>query len=145
MKLSTRARYGLRALVEMASAPDGAPVSVRLIAKRQAISPKYLEQIIHDLRAAGLVNASRGFHGGCTLARPAGEINLMEVYGVLEGSSALVDCVGDPAECRRSNACPTRDVWRDMGKAMEKVLSKTTLLDLVERNADPEAAAFYEI
>ena len=133
MKLSTRARYGVRALVELAlHYPEGA-VSVREIAECQKISPKYLELIIRPLKAAGLVTAARGMHGGYTLARPPTTIRLSEVLSVLEGSPTLVECVEHPEMCPMKDGCPTRDTWCELTRALTTVLQGTTLQDLVER------------
>ena len=133
MKLCTRARYGARALVEFALAHPDNTVSVKQVAKTQRISPKYLEQIMRELKASGLVKAVRGMHGGYVLGRPPSKITLSEVFRVLEGSPALVDCVERPGVCPMEEICPTRDTWVEMSKAIMTVLEGTTLQDLAER------------
>lgn len=133
MKVSTKARYGARALVELAVVYPKKAVSVKDMAKRQSISPKYLEQIFAPLKAMGLVRAVRGMHGGYELSRPPGQIGLDEVFAALEGSPAPVDCVDHPKACPMEDVCPTRDTWVEMRDAVEGVLKRTTLQDLVDR------------
>ncbi len=133
MKLSTRTRYGTRALVELAMAWPHRLVSVREIAERQDISAKYLEQIMTPLRAAGLVESSRGLHGGYELARPPDKVRLIDVYRALEGPVAPVDCVDEPGSCPMEDVCPSRDTWVEMQESISEVLESTTLQDLAEK------------
>lgn len=135
MMLSTRTRYAARAMAELGSAyPDGT-VSVRSVAQSQRVSPKYLEQILHSLRAAGLVRAVRGMRGGYALARPPASITLKEVFEVFEGSAAPVHCVDQPDSCPLVDVCPTRETWAEMKEALLRVLQRTTIGHLVERKA----------
>ena len=133
MKLSTRARYGLRALLDLALHQGEGLVSLKDIAQRQEISLPYLEHVITPLVAASLVKSTRGARGGVLLLKPPAEIKLSEVVQLLEGSLAPVDCVNNPALCHRSPSCVTRDIWIEMKSAMIQVLDSTTLQDLVER------------
>lgn len=133
MKLSTRARYGTRALLELALHQGEGPVLLKDIARRQQISLQYLEHLVTPLIAGGIVRSTRGAKGGVSLTRPPSEIRLGEVIHLLEGSVAPVDCVNNPGICLRSELCVTRDVWDDLRKAMDSVLESTTLQDLVER------------
>jgi len=133
MKLSTRARYGIRALVEIALRYPHGAISVREIGESQRISPKYLELIIQPLKAAGLLTAARGMHGGYALARPPETIKLSEVFSIVEGSPALVACVEQPDLCPMEEFCPTRDTWVQLAEAFTKVLEGTTVQDLVDR------------
>ena len=133
MKLSTRARYGIRALVEIALRYPRGAISVREIGESQRISPKYLELIIQPLKAAGLLTAARGMHGGYALARPPETIKLSEVFTIVEGSPALVACVEQPDLCPMEGSCPTRDTWVQLSEAFTKVLEGTTVQDLVDR------------
>ena len=141
MKLSTRARYGARALAELAAANPDAAVSVKDVAQRQKISPKYLEHIMAALRAAGLVKAVRGMYGGYVLARPSEKITLKDVFEVLEGSLAPVDCVDHPDSCPMEDTCPTRETWVEMKESMARVLQGTTVQDLVDRKRRKSAAS----
>ncbi len=133
MKLSTRARYGTRALLDLALYNSGGPVLLRDIAQRQQISPMYLEHLITPLVAAGIIRSVRGARGGVWLAKSPQKIRLSEVVCLLEGPIALVECINDPKYCTRSGACVTQEVWDELGKAMAGVLESTTLQDLVER------------
>jgi len=138
MKLSTRGRYGTRALLELALHQGEEPVLLKDIAQRQQISLPYLEHLITPLIAGGMVRSTRGARGGVSLAKPPEEIKLSEVIQLLEGSIAPVDCVNDPAVCSRSELCVTRDIWGELKKAMNGVLESTTLQDLVERQKRKE-------
>ncbi|MFH1003684.1 MAG: Rrf2 family transcriptional regulator [Chloroflexota bacterium] len=139
MKLSTRARYGTRALLDLALYSHQGPVQLRDIAHRQGISLSYLEHLVSPLITAGLVRSTRGSRGGVQLARPPREIKLSEVVPLLEGELTLVDCVNNPAACTRSRLCATRDVWGEMSQAIAGVLATTTLQDLMERQRAKEA------
>ena len=138
MKLSTKARYGMRAMLSLALDDGKGPVPLRKIAKEQGISEKYLEHLMASLKSASLVRSVRGMRGGYRLAKPSSQIRLDEVVRVLEGSIVPVECVGDPGLCRRSRFCVLRDVWGQVKEAMEAVLESTTLQDLVERQREKE-------
>ena len=138
MKLSTRARYGTRALLEIALHWGREPVQLKDIALRQDISLHYLEHLITPLIGAGIVRSTRGARGGVQLNRHPREINLGEVVQLLEGSISPVECIDNPGVCSRSELCITRDVWSGMKKAIDGVLESTTLQDLVERQKKKE-------
>ena len=133
MKLSTKGRYGTRALLELALHHREGSVLLKDIAKRQQISLPYLEHLITPLIAGGIIRSIRGPRGGVSLAKPPEDIRLSEVIQLLEGSIAPVECVNDPGVCTRSQLCVTRDIWSELKKAMNGVLESTTLQDLVER------------
>ena len=133
MKLSTKGRYGTRALLEMARHYGEGPMLLKDIAERQQISLQYLEHLIGPLVGAGLVKTTRGFKGGVWLARPPSEIKLSETMQILEGNITPVECINNPGACTRSRTCATRDVWDEMKRAMYGVLDSTTLEDLVKR------------
>jgi Rrf2 family cysteine metabolism transcriptional repressor len=146
MKLSTRTRYGMRALLELALRQGEGPVVLRDIAREQEISLPYLEHLIAPLIAAGIVRSTKGPRGGISLARDPADIKLSEITRVLEGSMAAVECVSDPAVCARSATCVTRDVWSQLKEVMDDVLDATTLQDLVEkqrRKARPEPSMYH--
>jgi Rrf2 family cysteine metabolism transcriptional repressor len=138
MKLSTRGRYGIRALLDIALHRGEEPILLRDIAQRQQISLRYLDHLITPLVAAGMVRSTRGTGGGIRLARRPDEIKLSEVMQLLEGSIALVDCVSDPDICERASICATRDLWEELKRAMSGVLESVTLQDLVERQKAKE-------
>ncbi len=133
MKLSTRARYGARALLDIALHEQGKPILLRDVAQREQISLPYLEHLITPLVAAGMVRSTRGARGGIQLAKPPQDIKLGEVVELLEGSIDLVECIDNPGYCSRSNACVTREVWGELREAMNRVLESITLNDLMER------------
>ncbi len=138
MKLSTRGRYGTRALLELALHQGEGPVPLKDIAQRQQISLQYLEHLITPLIAAGIVLSTRGPRGGVSLAKPPEAVRLSEIIQLLEGSIAPVECVNNPGICVRSKLCVTRDIWSELKKVMNGVLESITLQDLVERQKRKE-------
>jgi Rrf2 family cysteine metabolism transcriptional repressor len=130
LRLSTKARYALRAMMELALREGEGPVQLHEIAAAQRLSPKYLEQLVIPLRHAGLVHTERGPSGGYSLARPAAEITALDIVRAVEGPLDLLDCVGRAAICERSSSCAARDLWRDLSVAVTEVLGKRTLADL---------------
>jgi Rrf2 family cysteine metabolism transcriptional repressor len=139
MKLSTKTRYGTRAMLDLALNFEQGLVSAREIASRQDVSPKYLEHLLASLRSAGLVRSVRGAQGGHTLTRQPAEINLREIYSVFEGSEGFVECTTSPEVCDRRDSCVTQEVWADMHLACMKILESTTLEDLARRARDKQA------
>jgi Rrf2 family cysteine metabolism transcriptional repressor len=139
MKLSTKTRYGTRAMLDLALNFEQGLVSAREIASRQDVSPKYLEHLLASLRSAGLVRSVRGAQGGHTLTRQPTEINLREIYSVFEGSEGFVECTTSPEVCDRRDSCVTQEVWADMHLACMKILESTTLEDLARRARDKQA------
>jgi Rrf2 family cysteine metabolism transcriptional repressor len=133
MRLSTRGRYGLRALLDLALHQDEGRVLLKDIARRQEFSLPYLEHLIAPLVTRGLVGSTRGARGGVLLLKPPAEVRVSEVVQLLEGSIGPVDCVNNPALCHRSAFCVTRDIWVEMKEAMSHILNSMTLQDLVER------------
>jgi len=132
MKLSTRGRYGARAMLELAINYGKEPIQLREIAQRQEISGRYLERMMTALVSMGLVISSRGKHGGFCLAKPPEEIRLSQIIQVVEGSIAPVSCVDDPKLCNRVDICVTRDIWERLKNAMSGILDSITLQDMVE-------------
>ena len=135
MRLSTRGRYGTRALLELALHQGEGPVLLRDIAQRQEISLSYLEHLITPLIAGGLVVSTRGPRGGVMLARPAEEIRLNEIIYLLDGPIAPVECVNSKKACARSEKCAPRDIWQELRQAMNGVLASITLKDLAIRQS----------
>lgn len=133
MRLSTKGRYGARAMLDLALNSGEGPVLLRDIAKRQEVSEKYLEHSITTLRKAGLVRSIRGARGGYVLGKLPSQIRLSEIMEVLEGSMAPVECVDDPQVCQRAQLCVTRDIWAEMKEAIDNILESITLQDMVER------------
>jgi Rrf2 family protein len=140
MKLSTRTRYGLRAMVELAAYEAKAPLMVRKIAEKQQISKKYLDIIFTTLKLAGLVRAIRGATGGFLLTRPPAEIRVTEIVEALEGTLSPVECCSNPQLCDRADTCAARLLWIDLEAAIRKTLEDLTLADLVARQAQMDEA-----
>lgn len=138
MKLSARACYGTRALVELATRWKKGPTLLRDIARRQNISLPYLARLMSPLVTAGLVRSTRGAHGGVWLAKPPGDIKLSEVVRLLEGPVSPMECVTNSDGCPQSDLCATRDVWSELERAMNRLLTSTTLQDLVEQQGKKE-------
>jgi len=134
MKLSTRCRYGSRALLEIARSYGREPVKRKDICRRQDISKSYLENILIALKGAGIIDTMRGAHGGYVLTRAPSSITLLDVARALEGSQSPVECLENGRICRRAGRCVTQDVWREVKEAEETVLRKTTIQDLVDRD-----------
>jgi Rrf2 family protein len=132
MKLSTRSRYGLRMMADLADNFGTNPVFLKDIAKREDISEKYLSLIVIPLRQAGLIQSTRGAHGGYSLTRVPERITAQEIFDALEGEDCLVECVRNPGECSRSSICPTRDVWSMLGEKIRETLATVTLAELVK-------------
>jgi Rrf2 family protein len=133
MKLSTKMRYGTRVMVDLAMMYSNRAISVKELAKNQRLSVKYLEHIMAALKGSGLIKPERGVHGGYSLAREPMTIKLVELYRTFEGPFSLLDCIGDPNLCEMNEECPTRDTWIEMNEALEKILERTTIQDLLER------------
>jgi len=131
MKLSTRGRYGVRLMLDLALHYGEGPVLLKDISGRQGISEKYLWQLINSLKTVGLIGSTRGAHGGYVLARPPEEISLKEIVRVLEGSLCLVDCVENPAVCDRSQTCTSRDIWSEASNQISQILESMTLDKMV--------------
>jgi Rrf2 family protein len=145
MKISTKGRYGMRAMVDLAMHNGGGPILLRDIAKRQQISERYLEQLALTLKSAGLVKTTRGSRGGFEMAKAPNEIKLSEIFQVLEGSLGLVDCVDDPQSCSRIDSCVTRDVWQELKDGIVSILDSKTLQDLVEQQDKKDRKLMYYI
>jgi Rrf2 family transcriptional regulator, cysteine metabolism repressor len=131
--MSTRGRYGLRVMVELASQYGRGPVGVDALAKSQDISSKYIPLLVSTLRSAGLVRTVRGPSGGYELAKEPSSITALEVVAVLEGRSAPVVCVVDASSCPRAGACAARDVWCEVAVAVDSVLAGFTMDQLAAR------------
>uniref|UniRef100_A0A7V3YFZ6 RrF2 family transcriptional regulator n=1 Tax=Candidatus Caldatribacterium californiense TaxID=1454726 RepID=A0A7V3YFZ6_9BACT len=132
MRLSTRSRYGLRLMIELAlSYDEGGFVFLRDIARREEISEKYLGQLIIPLRSAGLISSKRGAEGGYQLARPPEAITVLEIVEALEGKVVIVDCLRDEAICHRASSCAAREVWKKLQETIVRTLGGVTLAEVV--------------
>jgi len=147
MKISTKIRYGARAMLELAYHYGEGPIELKEIATRENISLKYLEQVINPLRGAGLVKAARGSKGGYSLAKPPSEICLYDVVETLEGPLNLLECLRDSKVCQKVPSCVTRDIWQEVSEAISKIFYSVTLEDMVNRKREKEAnnSSMYQI
>ena len=133
MKISTKGRYALRLMLDLAVNYTGEYISIKSIAARQEISEKYLEQIITHLNRAGYVKSVRGAQGGYMLSRDPSEYTVGMILRLLEGSLAPVSCLDEEENCERISNCVTMEIWEKIQQAVEDVVDNITLADLVTR------------
>lgn len=147
MKLSTKGRYAVRAMLDLAQHYGEGLVLIKDIAHRQGVSDRYLEHLFLTLKAAGLVNSVRGARGGFQLTHPPSQVKLSDIVRACEGQFAVVECVTNPKSCRRSTRCATREVWMELQTSIDGVLESVTLQDLVERQQrkEQDTTAMYNI
>jgi Rrf2 family protein len=149
MKLSTKGRYGIQAMFELALYYGEGPISLKTIAENEGLSEHYLEQLIAILRKADLVKSVRGAQGGYMLAAPPDKITVGDVIRTLEGSLAPADCVLEdtPFECSRAGGCPTKLVMERIRDSINKVIDSITLQDMVDdhRRLNQKSAFMYYI
>lgn len=146
MKLSTKGKYGVKALFELAMHEGAGPLSLKAIAERQSLSEHYLEQLAAPLRKAGLIASVRGAQGGYTLSRPASQISVGDVLRVLEGPVGFTDCAsdGEPNPNCASN-CPVHGVWERVTQQIVAVVDAITLQDLVDQAQSDQQNLMYHI
>jgi Rrf2 family protein len=144
MKLSTRTRYGVRAMLDLAENGSKGPMQLREVARRQEISAKYLEQLMAVLKSAGLARSVRGAKGGYVLARTPERIRLSDIFHCLEGYVTTAECVENAGYCQRAADCAARNIWAKVHRAIEGVLQSVTLQDLVDQ-AKESGASDYQI
>ena len=142
MNLSTKGRYAIRAMLDLALQSGEGYTLLKGISKRQEISHPYLEQLFTRLKTARLVRTARGPNGGFMLARSPSEITIREILQTMEGSTAPVECVDDVTVCSRAHSCVCRKVWVEMKEAIDKVLEATSLQDLAKRQKQDEVEIY---
>ena len=134
MKMSTKGRYAVMAMIDIAQDMSGGPVSLAAIAERQDISQEYLEQLFAKLRRAGLVDSSRGPGGGYRLSRTADLISMAEIITAADEPLRVTRCDGDAVDgCVRGERCCAHDLWSSLGRQMMYFLSSITLEDVVSK------------
>ncbi len=139
MKISTKGRYAVRVMLDLALNDTGECIKVKDIAGRQGISEKYLEQIIAVLNKAGYVKSVRGAQGGYRMARDPGEYTVGMILRLTEGDMAPVTCLEEGApECERCDACETLEVWKELYEAVNNVIDNVTIADLAEQHRNRE-------
>jgi Rrf2 family protein len=131
MKLSTKGRYGVKAVLDLAIHYNKERVPIKAIAERQNVSENYLEQLFAQLRRAGIIISARGAHGGYELSKPPDEITVYDIIEVLEGAVEISDCIDETA-CTNSKSCATRLLWVRIKESIDGVLKSTTLQDMVD-------------
>ena len=136
MKLSTKGRYGLRAMIDIAVYSEKEPVPICKIAERQSLSERYLEQLMSLLRKNGLIRSVRGAGGGYVLAKDASEISVGDVLRALEGSLEPVDCDGfnPDGECEAAGVSVTKYVWRKINESINRTVDEMKLDTLVKES-----------
>jgi Rrf2 family protein len=140
MHIPMQVDYGVRALVDLASHADEGTVRATEIAGRQGIPEPYLARVLHTLQKRGVTKSQRGPLGGHSLAMDPSEITMSTVMRYLGGPTTLLGCLDEAGNCDQSPACGQRDVWRDVERAVQRVLDATTIADLARRtNADVAA------
>ena len=134
MKLSTRARYGIHAMYDLAQNYGAQPRPIKAVAEAQAIPEAYLEQLLCTLRRAGLVVSARGAQGGYMLSRPPGEITVGDILRSLEGGLTLLDCLDEEDACGKSCDCPSRKIWQRLRDGINGIVDGITLDDMLRRD-----------
>ncbi len=132
MNISTKGKYGLRAMVELAESKDGAALSINSIAQRQGLSERYLEQLMARLKRAGLVSSTRGVHGGYRLTSPPESIMVGDILRALEGNIEPIDCPGLEGECDISGSCVSKKLWKRINDGVNKIVDETSLQSLID-------------
>jgi Rrf2 family transcriptional regulator, cysteine metabolism repressor len=133
MKLSTKTRYGLRAVIEIAKSYGSSPAKRKIIAANQGISDSYLENILIVLKNSRIIETTRGVNGGYILNRPPKEISVLEVVDALEGPLDVVECIGSTSACTKTETCVARTIWKEISDSWKTTLGNLTLQDLLVR------------
>jgi Rrf2 family cysteine metabolism transcriptional repressor len=142
MKFSTRSKYGLNAMVELALRQGSGPASIKDISETQKIPEAYLEQLFMPLKKAGLVSASRGAQGGYELAGEPKNVFVGQVIRILDGPIAPTDCLDEEGGgCARGNECPGRIIWEKIYKSLNDVIDKLSLQDILDEYAQRNKGA----
>jgi len=140
MKISTKGRYGLRILIDLATHDPAKPRLIRDIAQSQQISEKYISRLVINLRRAKLIRSVRGVNGGFHLAKAPEKITLLEVLETMEGPISVVECVRAPEKCQRQTLCPARSIWKKLNDGIRELTRDITLDDILnayrQRNAE---------
>ena len=135
MKISTKGRYALRMMLDLAMHKNEGYIALKDIAERQDVSKKYLEQIVPLMNKSGFLRTNRGYQGGYMLAKSADEYTVGDILRVTEGSIAPVSCLDfDPVECPRAEECMTLDVWKGLYKVISQYLDSITLQDIIDNH-----------
>jgi Rrf2 family protein len=144
-QVSTKSRYGIRALVELAVHSDGSPMSLKELSSGQDISKKYLENIFRMLHKNGIVRSVRGAKGGYLLGCQPAELTVLAIMDAIDGPVQLMDCINDSSVCGKTRDCFTREMWVELEEHIKEFLAGKTLKDLIEnyQQADGEFRGMY--
>jgi len=145
MKLSTKTRYGTRAIIDIAQNSENGRTMLKDIAARQALSPKYLDHILSAMRRAGLIRNIRGKGGGYILSKTPASITVKDILEAVDGTFEPVECLSNTDSCDKISSCGTRDVWLRMKEAVDGVLEEATLQSLLEKNSLNKNLSNYSI
>jgi Rrf2 family transcriptional regulator, iron-sulfur cluster assembly transcription factor len=132
MKLSTRVRYGIRALIDLAENHTDRPISIKEIARRQKISFRYLENIFHDLKKSGILGSTKGKGGGFYLACKLSQVSLLDLIDILDGEFCIVDCLGEGPQCENAKKCYTRGMWEKLNGEIRGTFARVNLEDVLK-------------
>lgn len=136
MKISTKGRYAIRLLIDLAEHSNGEYIALKDIAERQGISKKYLEQIVPLLTKSDILRTNRGYQGGYMLARAPESVKIGDVLRLTEGSLAPVSCAADSSVCQRGEECVTLPLWQGLYRVISDYLDSVTLSDLINRGGN---------
>ncbi|MBN2442672.1 MAG: Rrf2 family transcriptional regulator [Spirochaetales bacterium] len=147
MKLSTRSRYGLRFMCDLALHYGEGVMLLKEIARRMNISEKYLSNLALPLKGAGLVNAVRGSHGGYELLKSPEKVTVKEIYELLEGDPVILECITNETSCPQNFTCPTNKMWKALQQSIFDFMEGVTLQDLIEeyKSSETENVLMYHI
>ena len=143
MKLSTRTRYGVRAILELAENYGKGPLKLKAIAEHQEISVKYLEQLMAVLKSAGIVRSVRGPRGGYVLTRSPNKIKVSDCFNCLEGPVITTECVDNSSFCTRTADCVARQLWTDVQNTVMDLLRSITLQSLIDRTREGKVLDYH--
>ena len=145
MKLSTKSRYGTRAVIDIAQNSENGRTMLKDIAARQSLSPKYLDHILSAIRRAGIIRNIRGKGGGYILSKTPASITVKDIVEAVDGTFEPVECLSNTDLCDKVPSCRTRDVWLRMKEAVDGVLEDATLQSLLEKNSLNKNLSNYSI
>jgi Rrf2 family protein len=145
MKISTKGRYGVHMMIDLAIHGSRGPVLLKDIARRQHISEKYLGHLVPLLKSAGLISTARGAHGGFTLMKAPGSITLKDIIAAVEGPICLVGCLADHETCIRSGGCAVQNFWGEATRRMVEVFDSFTLKQLADEDVQKQIGSNYDI
>ncbi len=145
MKLSTKSRYSVRLMIDLALHGSDKFVLLKDVAERQGISEKYLGHLVPLLKSAGFIRTERGAKGGFALIKDPREISLKDIIETTEGTVSLVECLKDPGSCKRASHCAAFDLWGEVTEGVKGVLGKYKLSDFVEKQRIKDQVDAYSI